>query len=238
MRIGNWSSVIFAAAAMSTSAHVPAFAQAPAYALLTVSGFHFEAAEDGSGDPTPGEAFALGDRYVLVGKVTAFGTQLESLVDTGANEYTVVVTGGFVTSRQVYSPFASVVLGGDMHARIFEDPKSGGTPAVYTPNPPNADVPSSFSDGTVVLGATLSSFYLLWREDYWNGSLNAQMIVLDEGTLLAAVPEGSRTAYDFSGEFNDDLVPEGFRSAINGGMIVRDTPVQLEYWGNLKKRYR
>lgn len=110
------------------------------------------------GGATPSNIPA-GHELKFVGDITDIGPPLDFLdpSDPGV-EYTFYVYGlistGTVTAGPVGTQFYTTNFNGGF-IEIYED----NTPDfVYTPNPPNADVPSKFTDGTLILSGQFTRF--------------------------------------------------------------------------------
>src|SRR3989442_15291303 len=68
-----------------------------------------------------------------------------------------------------------------------------GTPrdAVFDPNPPNAHVPSTFRNSTLLLSGTISNFYTQTNDFSQFSTGNAEgKVTWTGGTLLSAISEG------------------------------------------------
>jgi hypothetical protein len=205
---------------------------------LRFSGFHFETGPGGSSDPTPAEFFGEGDHVVLVGHVTEFMPDFLPYVDFDANEYTVVISGGYVVGRREFAGFINAPLQGNLRVRVYEDPKSGGTPGTFTLNPPNDDTPGRFEDGALVLGGAMEHGVFVWNPSTAIGYLNTFM-EYDEGSLLPYLVLRHGDAFAMDVWFRLDPPPPGYGMAATGeSTSIWIDPVETQTWGQLKGRYR
>jgi hypothetical protein len=208
--------------------------------VVTFTGLQYEAAPDGGPDPTPGEFLAVGDSYVFVGHVTAFRDALIPFVDPATFEYTVVVSMGTVTSRSAYPPFEQAVFGGEVTVRIYEDAIAGGTPAIAAANPPNAEVPGHFADGTLILGGTLQGTSVIWNTATQTGHWGEFDLELTEGSLAAIVPPpSSGKVYTVGGNLSAPSGVAGYHAMLTGEISnIWVLPVKPSTWGALKQLFR
>lgn len=143
------------------------------WTLLTAALLAFVVASPSSGGPiadwdpayfwepgaTPSNSIP-GSEMKIVGIISAFGPPLQFLdANDPTKDYTFYVSGlisnGTVTVGPVGTQFYTTTYNGGT-IEIYE-----GTPrdAVFDPNPPNANVPSTFINGTLLLSGTMSGFY-------------------------------------------------------------------------------
>src|SRR5262249_16282431 len=158
--------------------------------LLGYSGFDYE-------DPNfSGTYLDIGEGYRMVGFITSVNPYYLTL-DFTNNENTVVVGDPgelLVNSRLFIPPFISLTST-NRDVRYYEDPKGGGAPnAIYGTNPPNATAPSTFSDGTELLGGDMVGFSLTYDTGSNDGSWSAT-VNLNEGTQLGYIPPAQRTGW-------------------------------------------
>jgi hypothetical protein len=210
----------------------PAFAED--VALLGFTGYDYQYPNTNAGT-----YLALGEGYNTLGFVTEFTNPIfTGHVDPTTNEYTYWYTDLTVDSYDYSNDFLFVTFTPG-RGRFYEDPKSGGTTAQYGVNPPNATAPSTFSDGTVILGGAISNMYL-WYDYVGNtGAFNADFTI-DEGSLLSLIPSSQRNGWTIAGLAGrpNPAVPDGYDHQVNGE--VRILVVQAEHptWGALKSLYR
>jgi hypothetical protein len=108
---------------------------------------------------TPNNA-PLGGELKCVGLISAFDVPFQDLDPSDPNkEYTFYVYGlisqGTVASGPPLTTFFTTAYSGGT-IEIYE-----GSPrdAVFDPNPPNANVPSTFQNGTLILSGSFTSFF-------------------------------------------------------------------------------
>lgn len=199
--------------------------------LFDYLGFDYE-----SPNPNPGTFGEPGSGYVGLGTVPGVFAPLVS--NPALNEYTFVIQG--------LSPISVMPVGSleiiDYSAgtvTIYEDSKTTGTPATFTPNPPSGDVPGSFTDGTAILVGTLTNFQLIIDTTNGVGSFEA-VFNATSGSQLGNFPLNQRTGWTFSGTTGEALnIPAGFAHQIDGQTFLNG-PVAARRvsWGQLKAGYR
>ena len=193
-------------------------------------------------DAIPTHSIA-GREMKIVGVISAFGTPLDDLnANIQTLDYTFYISGLISegTSPPIGPPgtqfYITTYTGGTIE--IYE-----GTPkdAVFTPNPPNADVPSKFTDGTLLLSGTVSGFYTQTNDFTPFDTGNAECWITWTG--------GSRLA-DMAVENCPDLFTGGitwYPSVMIDGYLFRHdgkidhecpTPARSSTWGRIKKLYR
>lgn len=107
----------------------------------------------------------LGGQLFIVGTISVFGPPLDFLnASDPTKDYTfyvygLVSNGTVISSFPPYGNFFTTTYNGGT-IEIYE-----GTPrdAVFDPFPPNANVPSTFTNGTLILSGTMTSFY--WQSN-------------------------------------------------------------------------
>jgi hypothetical protein len=210
--------------------------------LLGFTGFDYEDPDANDPDVDGSTYLEVGDGYKAVGFITSFGATLQPHVDQSNNQYTFHIFDLTVVQHDWDAPnqFVSVLFQDNGRIRYFEDPNSGGTPGVYGTNPPNGTVPSSFVDGTLILGGDLDGFALFYDYLGAQGGFSGQM-TLDEGTLLTYINPSQRNGWLIGGLAGrpNDTVPSGYDNQISGeARIPEVTPTQTRSWGAVKALYR
>jgi len=205
--------------------------------LLGYTGFDYE-------DPnsSPATYLDLGEGYRMVGFITSVNPYYLTL-DFTNNENTVVVGNPgelLVVARFFTFPLLAVNCSNG-HVRYYEDPKVGGASnAIYGTNPPNATVPSTFSDGTELLGGDMIGFSLTYDTSTNDGSWSAT-VNLNEGTQLSYIPPAQRAGWQMTGLLGrpNATVPQGYVNQTSGECRIPDvTPTSVKTWGNIKSLYR
>jgi hypothetical protein len=187
-------------------------------------------------NPDPGTFGEPGSGYVGIGTVPVLGAPLVG--NTALNEYTFVIQGLSPTSVIPVGSY-DIINYSSGTVTVYEDSKSGGTPATYTPNPPNPDVPGSFTDGTAILVGTLTNFQLVINTANGVGSFEA-VFNATGGSQLSNFPLDQRTGWTFSGTTGEALnIPQGFAHQIDGQTFL-DGSVATRHmsWGRLKAGYK
>lgn len=214
-------------------------AVAPALAddvlLLGFSGFDYQ-----DPDPVPGTFLAVGEGYKTLGFVTEFKTPIVEHVNPAVNEYTYFYYDLTVVSNDFTDGVLMVTFADPGRGRFYEDPKSGGTPALYGVNPPNATAPSSFVDGSVILGGQITGMFF-WYDYVMNqGGFSANMS-FDEGTLITYIPPNQRNGWTLAGLTGrpNPSVPDGYQHQISGECrIPGSVSAKSTTWGAIKALYR
>jgi hypothetical protein len=223
---------------------------APAFAdevLLSFYGYDYENIPD----PHPATYLAVGDDYVAVGFVATFHPiYLEPYVNESLNEYTLWQHGLVVDFYSFAGNQVSVTFTDGGRADYYEDSSKDATNPPNPPNcpnyginPPNADAPSKFNNGTLALGGLLTNAYLYFNYTANTGGFSADM-TLDSGSYLTYVPTGSQAGWFMSGLLipgpNGDPCPPpaGYEHNITGTCRQTVVPTTHRSWGTIKSLYR
>jgi len=179
----------------------------------------------------------------IVGTISAFGPPLAFLnANMPATEYTFYVSGLISGGTTSVGPPATTFYvtnyaGGTIE--IYED----ATPdAVFDPNPPNANVPSTFTDGTLILSGTMSNFNTQTNNFTAHDTGNSEgNITWTGGSLIAYVGGDNPCPALFTGGLTwfPTLVPAGYLFRHDGKIDHEcPTPTQPSTWGRIKSLYR
>jgi hypothetical protein len=218
----------------------PAFA-APDIYLLGFTGYDYQ-----SPNPDPGTYLTIGEGYSTLGFVTLFGAYLASSVNTTTNEYTYHYYDLAVQSYYFDGDYLEVAFAGTGRGRFFEDSHTTGTQALYDVDPPsgthpNPTAPSTFIDGTLILGGQLDNLMLTYDYVAMQGGFVGNLR-LDEGTLLGQIPLAQRNGWTLAGlagRLGNPAVPDGYDHQISGECsIPGSVPAEHRTWGALKALYR
>jgi hypothetical protein len=186
-----------------------------------------------------------GTALFIVGTVSVFGPPLNFLnASDPTKDYTFYVYG-LTSLGTVPTPvpplgtaYVSTYTSGTFE--LYE-----GTPrdAVFDPNPPNPNVPSTFTNGTLLLTGTLSSFHVQTNDFSGFNSGNAEgNITWTGGTLLSYVTKnGTSCPSLFTGglSWHPGLLIPGYMFVHDGKVDVDcPTPTQSSTWGKIKALYR
>jgi hypothetical protein len=204
--------------------------------LCGFTGFDYviPASPGGPGIPTP--FISLGDEYRAVGFVTSFSALLDGVIVPG-DEHTFYLSDAIASS--VFFDGHSLEVGFEPHARfrMYEDAAHNGD---YGANPPNVTAPSTFTDGTLILGADITNFVLVYDYDANTGNFDCTA-ALDEGSDLSAISPARRAGWVMSGTAGrpNNTIPEGYVNQLSGEVQIPDvTPAAHRTWGSLKALYR
>jgi len=215
---------------------VPALADSDVF-LLGFAGYDYE-----SPNPVPGSDdnyLMIGEGYKALGGVTSFGDYLAPYVNTTANQYTYHYFDLTVLSHDYYPDIRYLEVGFANlgRGRFYED---NSTTAVFGVNPPNATSPSTFIDGTLILGGQIDFLVLSYDFEANQGGFSGN-ISFDEGSLLAQIPEAQRAGWTLSGLAGrpNPSIPNGYDHQISGQCLIPGpTPASHRTWGALKALYR
>jgi hypothetical protein len=182
-----------------------------------------------------------GGQMKIVGIVSAFGGPLAFLnANMPAKEYTFYVSGLTSTGTAPIPPFYITAYNGGT-IDIYED----STPdAVFDPNPPNANVPSTFIDGTLILTGSISNFNTQTNTITPHQTGNAEgNITWNGGSLIALVGNGVGGTCPalFTGGLTwfSDVNIAGYLFRHDGKIDHEcPTPTQPSTWGRIKTLYR
>jgi hypothetical protein len=210
--------------------------------LLGFTGFDYEDVDQADPDPDGSTYLNVGDGYKAVGFITSFGTPLQPWVNQGTNEYTFHIFDLTVVQHDWDAPnqFLSVLFANNGRVRYYEQPLLGGTPGTYGVNPPNATAPSTFTDGTIVLGGRLDNFGLFYDYGASMGGFSGEL-TLDEGSTLIYISPAQRMGWLIGGQAGrpNSTVPDGYDNQISGEARIPDaTPARTKSWGAVKALYR
>jgi hypothetical protein len=227
------------------AAAVPAAAQDEV--LLSFTGYDYQT--DGSPNTT---YLALGDSYYAVGFVTSFHpTWLDPYTDPGTHEYTLYQHGLVVDSYLFSGNVLQVTFAPGGVVEYFEDaskdaqnpPNPPNCPR-YGSNPPNADAPSKFINGTLAISGSLDNASLYY--DYngtGQGGFQSEMNITG-GADAIYVPAPSWNGWFMSGLVippaggNPCVAPAGYDHQISGECRHPVVATSRGTWGQLKKLYR
>ena len=182
-----------------------------------------------------------GGQLKIVGTVSAFGGPLTFLnANMPAKEYTFYVYGLTSTGTVPIVPFyVTAYTGGTIE--IYED----STPdAVFDPFPPNANVPSTFIDGTLILSGNMSNFNTQTNTITLHQTGNAEGdIAWTGGSLIALVGNGvgGTCPAIFTGglTWSPDVLIPGYLFRHDGKIDHEcPTPNTPSTWGRIKTLYR
>ncbi len=210
---------------------VPAFAQTDVF-LLGFAGYDYQ-----SPNTVPGTYLAVGEGYKALGFVSSFGAYLAPYVSPATKQYTYFYYDLTVQDYFYEGGYTEVVFANPGRGRFYEDDV---TPATYGVIPPNATAPSSFIDGTVILGGHIESMVLSYDDVAQQGGFTGN-IHFDEGTLLAQIPPAQRDGWTLSGLAGrpNPSIPDGYDHQISGECrIPGPVPAAHKTWGAIKALYR
>lgn len=178
-----------------------------------------------------------GDILSFVGVVDAIDVRFG--VNFGNEEVTLHVTG-LVSGGEVNLGGGLLTVaysGGTID--LFRDPSRNHD---YGTTPPNATAPSTFVDGTLFLGGTLSNFVLFIDTTTGSGAYESSAN-FTSGSGLATLNQLQANGYTFGGVLNSSASggnnPAGYDLQVDGTIEVEViVGVQEKTWGAMKNLYR
>ena len=158
-------------------------------------------------------------------------------IDAGINQYTFVLGNTwYMSSDTVGTNVFHTYSAGTLD--IYEDPIATGTAYDYGINPANATSPSTFQDGTNILGGDFNAPITIWIDmNTGNGSISGTLDFV-RGTQLGNIPVDQREmALTIAGMmFMPPMGPEGYFWQIDGQVYLPESvPVQPTTWGKIKQ---
>lgn len=122
---------------------------------------------------------------------------------------------------------------------LYQDPSQDHD---YGTNPPNATAPSTFTNGTLFLGGTFTSFFLYFDPSTGSGAYEGN-VVFNAGSGLAALNQLNANGYTFGGVLNTNAsggnVPQGYDLQADGTIEVEvRVGVEQKSWSTIKDMYR
>jgi hypothetical protein len=195
---------------------------------------------------------APGSVLTVVGRINSFAPPLDFLnANMPAKEYTFVWvltssgTGQTVPGRVWDTDYASSSALGTLSVYEGMPPNSPST-ATLPANPPNALVPSTFADGTLILSGTIPYCHvrvtLSGNPLRYGGSLNATFYI-NGGTLgyifdPSTLANLTGTWCTLGSGLNQCTLPAGYSALVSGKTDSPPVPTLRSTWGALKMLYR
>jgi hypothetical protein len=186
-----------------------------------------------------------GATLFIVGTVSVFGPPLAFLnANDPTKDYTFYISGltSLGTTPTPVPPLGTAYLATYTTGviQLYE-----GTPrdAVFDPNPPNPNVPSTFTNGTLLLSGTTSNFYTQTNDFSGFSTGNAEgNIAWTGGTLFPLVsPGGTPCPSLFTGglSWHPSVLFPGYLFRHDGKIDLDcPTPARTSTWGRIKTLYR
>lgn len=185
-----------------------------------------------------------GQEFRLVGTVSGFDGPLGFLNPTDpTREYTFVAYGLISQGTTSVGPPAFTIYTTNYTGGTFELYEDLSPDAVFAANPPNAQVPSTFGDGTLLLSGSFTSFQVVSNNftSFNTGNIEGN-ISWTGGSLIALMnPGGQPCPGLFTGGstwFPGVMIP-GYIYR-HDGKIDMQCPVSASSstWGRIKSLYR
>ncbi len=178
----------------------------------------------------------VGQDYRAVGFVTQFSPIFAGVV-TPAYEHTFYLQDASPATATFVNNTLEVSFKPHARFRIYEDAVHD---AAYGINPPNVPAPAFFVNGTLILGADVNNFVLVYDYTANQGNFDGTA-TLDEGADLYLIPPTRRSGWVMSGQAGrpNATVPDGYVNQLSGEIQIPSvTPTSHRTWGSLKALYR
>ena len=217
---------LFAAGVLSTSA------LAQTNPIIDWSGPESQAYEPGFVMPFNSQA---GAELTIVGKIQLFQNPLNGNdASDPTKEYTFVFDQLISSGIEVDMGATWRVSYSGGRFRVYEDPSPD---RVYTANPPNPDVPSKFTDGTLILQAAVSNFTTDSNKFSQGGNYNGDL-TFNGGTQLGLVSCNSGHGVVLGVWNRTGIVAAGYIRSADGKVdLICPVPSQQSTWGRVKSFY-
>jgi hypothetical protein len=160
-------------------------------------------------------------------------------VDLNTEELTIWVTD-LVSTGQVAvggGAYATNYVGGTI--QVWADPAMNHD---YGTFPPNGTAPSTFVDGTLLLGGTFDYFFLGYDSSTGSGAYEGS-VTWTAGSALSTIMGIQNDGFTFGGVLNDAAasgsVPDGYDLQVDGVIEVNVViAVKEKTWSGVKGLYR
>ncbi len=190
--------------------------------------------------PLPEDFTSPGQHYDAVGPTISMNEDY-FILDEETSEYTIHIQAGTLTSTETVGNYVFYYYQeGDGTISFYEDSIEEGTEADYGTYPPNETSPSTFTDGTHMLGGYFTSLTFVFELEDGDGSLSG-MINFDQGEYLENIPPHMREGWTLAamGLGHPPFTPEGYMNQIDGEVYLEEgTSTKPTTWGRLKKMYQ
>jgi len=162
-------------------------------------------------------------------------------VNLGTEELTIYVTDLISTGQAtlVDSIYAVNYIGGVI--QVWQDPAMNHA---YGTNPPNGTAPSTFVDGSLLLGGTFDSF-VLYFDDHAAAGIGSYegTVTWNSGTALGTINGIQNDGFTFGGVLNDPAasgsVPDGYDLQVDGVIEVKVVVgVEQTTWSGVKSLFK
>lgn len=158
-------------------------------------------------------------------------------------EYTIYLRDLVSLGTVAIGPPATIFYTTNYSGGVIEVYEGSPRNAVFDPNPPNANVPSTFVDGTLILSGVFTSFFTqsnnftAFQTGNMEGTIN-----WTGGTLLDRVRDGNSEPCPglFTGgmTWNPSALIAGYIFRHDGKIDLNcPVPVENETWGGIKSKY-
>ena len=194
-----------------------------------------------------------GSALDVVGRITkTTGSAAPIIYDTNTNtEYTFYMTG-MALDAAVFNPGAtdSFYYGGGGTVGIYEhNPKNSARPPAASP--PNGTVPSTFSDGTLILSGTVDNLLLTRRKAATSSPDSVGeargAVTFTGGTRLSDLRANCRADnwifnVALSARWTTTFIPVGYNLYWSGELLKNTCPpptgTESKTWGSIKGLYQ
>jgi hypothetical protein len=187
----------------------------------------------------------FGTQLYIVGTVSAFGPPLGFLnANDPTKDYTFYLYGlGSLGTSTTPIPTLGNAYLTNYDSGVIELYEGTPRDAAFDPNPPNANVPSTFTNGTLLLSGTITGFYTQTNDfsTYMTGNAEGS-ITWTGGSLFPIVSPGGHPCPSlFTGgvTWEPSALIEGYLFRHDGKIDLDcPTPARTGTWGRIKAIYR
>ena len=226
--IRNTATALLLAAAAATSHAGPVIDWDPAYFYTT----------NPAATPLSSPA---GTPLFIVGTVSAFGPPLTFLNPNDPTKDYTFYLYGLVSLGTVPTPVPPL---GTAYSTTYDQgffEVYEGTPrdADFGINPPNATVPSTFTNGKLLLAGTVDGFYTQVSDFSGFSTGNAEGTIHWTGGNLLAYMSGCPSLFTGGLSWASGVLPEGYLYRHDGKVDLNcPTPARTGTWGLIKSLYK
>ena len=187
----------------------------------------------------------LGGEFQMVGLVSKFDNPFQFLdASDPTKEYTFYIHGLISQGTSSLGLPTQTVYTTHYSGGTFDLYEGSPRNSSFTPNPPNADVPSTFTDGTLLLHGDFTSFEIITNDFsiYQAGDIEGTLNWTG-GTLLSetfgALGVACPGLFMGGASWIAELVPQGYLVRHVGKIDINcPVPARKSTWGQLKQLYR
>ncbi|MBU1700633.1 MAG: hypothetical protein KJ970_11760 [Candidatus Eisenbacteria bacterium] len=190
--------------------------------------------------PLPQNYTDEGQFYATIGPMVSANADF-MVMDEDNYEYTVHIHSGALSTTETVGTYVFYnYYGGDGTISFYEDSRIDGTSADYGTYPPNPTAPSTFIDGTHLLGGYFTSLTIVIETVSGNGSFTGT-INFNEGVCIENMSSTIRAGWTLAalGLGQPPYTPSGYTNQVDGEVYLDQLPTATHSatWGQIKSFY-